>query len=135
MYYVPDGTTLAGFYECKECSNRFLSIQVGPSLVCPYCGEQPNMEIGPDEEMPVATETAKLISDIAAALELEASGGAGGGFSGSASGIVAPANIATFGFTGDDKLTINLKPSADGKSHFMLVEVVFSMNTGKQASK
>ena len=49
MYYVPDGTTLAGFYECKECSNRFLSIQVGPSLVCPYCGEQPNMEIGPDE--------------------------------------------------------------------------------------
>ncbi len=80
--------------------------------------------------MTTNSQTAKLISDIAAALELEASGGAGGGFSGSASGIVAPANIATFGFTGDDKLTINLKPSADGKSHFMLVEVVFSMNTG-----
>ncbi len=75
------------------------------------------------------SQTAKLISDIAAALELEASGGNGGGFSGSASGVVDVANIATFGFTGDEKLTINLKPSEDGKSHFMLVEVVFSMNT------
>ncbi len=71
MYYVPDGTTLAGFYECKECANRFLSIQVGPSLVCPYCGEQPNMEIGPDEEMPVATETAKLISVVQGEEEVE----------------------------------------------------------------
>lgn len=78
------------------------------------------------------SQTAKLISDIAAALELEASGGNGGGFSGSASGVVDVANIATFGFTGDDKLTINLKPSADGKSHFMLVEVVFSMNTASE---
>ena len=25
MYYVPEGTTLAGFYECSECANRFLS--------------------------------------------------------------------------------------------------------------
>lgn len=78
------------------------------------------------------SQTAKLISDIAAALELEASGGNGGGFSGSASGVVDVANIATFGFTGDEKLTINLKPSADGKSHFMLVEVVFSMNTASE---
>ena len=71
MYYVPDGTALAGFYECKECANRFLSIQVGPSLVCPYCGEQPNMEIGPDEEMPVATETAKLLSVVRGEEEVE----------------------------------------------------------------
>lgn len=71
MYYVPDGTTLAGFYECKECANRFLSVQVGPTLICPYCGEQPNMEIGPDEEMPVATETAKLISVVQGKEEVE----------------------------------------------------------------
>lgn len=79
--------------------------------------------------MTTNSQTAKLISDIAAALELEASGGSGGGFSGSASGVVSVENIATFGFTGDDQLTINLKTGEDGKSHYMLVEVVFSMNT------
>ena len=79
--------------------------------------------------MTTNSQTAKLISDIAAALELEANGGNTGGFSGSAAGVVDVANIATFGFTGDDQLTINLKPGADGKTHYMLVEVVFSMNT------
>ena len=58
MYYVPDGTEMCGFYECEECANRFLSLKIGPKLVCPYCGEEPDMEIGPDEEMPVAKETA-----------------------------------------------------------------------------
>ena len=61
MYYVPDGTEKCGFYECEECGNRFLDIKIGPSLVCPYCGEEPNMEIGPDEEMPRIVERAKLI--------------------------------------------------------------------------
>ena len=58
MYYVPDGTEVCGFYECEECGNRFLSLKIGPKLVCPYCGEEPDMEIGPDEEMPVAKEIA-----------------------------------------------------------------------------
>ncbi len=79
--------------------------------------------------MTTNSQTAKLISDIAAALELEANGGNSGGFTGSASGVVDVSNIATFGFTGDDQLTVVLKPGADGKSHYMLVEVVFSMNT------
>lgn len=78
--------------------------------------------------MTTNSQTAKLISDIAAALELEANGGVTGGFSGSASGNVAVTDVATFGFTGDDKLTINLKAGEDGKSHYMVVEVVFSMN-------
>lgn len=78
--------------------------------------------------MTTNSQTAALISDIAAALELEANGGATGGFSGSASGNVSVTDVATFGFTGDDKLTINLKAGEDGKSHFMVVEVVFSMN-------
>lgn len=78
--------------------------------------------------MTTNSQTAKVIADIAAALELEANGGETGGFTGSAT---APGigNLATFGFTGDDKLTITLKPGADNKSHFMVVEVVFSMNT------
>ena len=78
--------------------------------------------------MTTNSQTAKLISDIAAALELEANGGNTGGFSGSASGVVAVTDMATWGFTGDEKLTINLKPGDDGKTHYMVVEVVFSMN-------
>lgn len=61
MYYVPDDTKQCGFYECHECGNRFLDLRIAPTLVCPYCGEEVNMEIGPDEEMPRAKENAKLI--------------------------------------------------------------------------
>lgn len=64
MYYVPDGTTQCGFYECKECWNRFLDERIAPSLICPYCGEEVDMEIGPDEEMPTVVESAKLINMI-----------------------------------------------------------------------
>ncbi len=71
MYYVEDGTEMCGFYECKECSNRFLSIQIGPTLVCPYCGTEPDMEIGPDEKMPEVKETAKLLSVVRGAEEVE----------------------------------------------------------------
>ncbi|MBQ1393732.1 MAG: hypothetical protein IIY81_09460 [Lachnospiraceae bacterium] len=61
MYYVPDETERCGYYECENCGSRFLDIKIGPSLVCPFCGEQPDMEIGPDEEMPVIKEDAKLV--------------------------------------------------------------------------
>ena len=64
MYYVPDGTTRCGFYECSECGERFLDVRIGPSLVCPGCGEVPDMEIGPDEAMPEVKETAKLIKVV-----------------------------------------------------------------------
>ncbi len=80
--------------------------------------------------MSTNNQTAKLISDIAAALELEASGGAGGGFSGVSSGAVGVDNLATFELVGDDKMTINLKQGADGKTHYMVVEIVFSLNKG-----
>ena len=45
MYFVPDGTERCGFYECKDCGSRFLSVQIGPTLICPYCGEEVDMEI------------------------------------------------------------------------------------------
>lgn len=61
MFYVPDGTERCGFYECEDCGSRFLDLKIGPAIVCPYCGEEPNMEIGPDEEMPKAKESAKLM--------------------------------------------------------------------------
>ena len=71
MYYEPDGTELCGYYECEECGNRFFSLQVGPRLICPYCGESPEMEIGPDEEMPTVVETAKLIQVVRGVNEVE----------------------------------------------------------------
>ena len=61
MFYVPDGTERCGFYECAECGSRFLDLKIGAAIVCPYCGEEPNMEIGPDEKMPEIAESAKLI--------------------------------------------------------------------------
>lgn len=64
MYYVPDDTLVCGFYECECCDNRFLDVRIAPKIMCPYCGEEPDMEIGPDEEMVTASETAKLIKVI-----------------------------------------------------------------------
>ncbi|MBR2264794.1 MAG: FYDLN acid domain-containing protein [Firmicutes bacterium] len=60
MYYVPDGTKRCGYYECVDCGTRFLDVRIAPTLVCPYCGEAPDLEIGPDDEMPEVRESAKL---------------------------------------------------------------------------
>lgn len=64
MYYVPDGTEIAGLYECEDCGERFLSMVVAPKIICPYCGETPDMEVGPDDELPVARESAKLLEVV-----------------------------------------------------------------------
>ena len=71
MFYVPDGTEVCGFYECEDCGERFLDIRIAPMMICTYCGEVPDMEIGPDEEMPVIREAAKLIDVIEGADEVE----------------------------------------------------------------
>lgn len=71
MYYVPDNTNLCGFYECKSCDSRFLHLKVVPAMVCPYCGEIPDMEIGPDEELPELKEDAKLLQVIEGEDEVE----------------------------------------------------------------
>ena len=44
MYYVPDGTTKCGFYECKCCRSRFLSLQTMKKIPCPYCEQDSDME-------------------------------------------------------------------------------------------
>lgn len=64
MYFVPDDTQICGYYECQECGERFLDVKVVPSMVCPYCGEEVDMELGPDEEMPEIKEDAKLLKVI-----------------------------------------------------------------------
>ncbi|MCI6713768.1 MAG: hypothetical protein MR523_02335 [Lachnospiraceae bacterium] len=71
MYYVPDGTTKCGYYECEDCGERFLSLHTEPSITCPGCGEDLDWEIGLDEEMPTVRETAKLIQIVEGAEEVE----------------------------------------------------------------
>ena len=61
----------ADFMNVKNAQTEFLSLKIGPKLVCPYCGEEPDMEIGPDEEMPVAKETAKLLEVVEGAENVE----------------------------------------------------------------
>ena len=51
MYYVPDGTKECGFYECKKCGNRFLSLQTMEKIPCPECEAEIDYEIGPDESL------------------------------------------------------------------------------------
>ncbi|MBO4903381.1 MAG: hypothetical protein J5518_11365 [Lachnospiraceae bacterium] len=64
MYYVPDDTKKAGYYECLACHERFLDVRIAPRLVCPYCGVEPDMELGPDDEMPDVKEDAFLIETV-----------------------------------------------------------------------
>ena len=64
MYYVPDGTERCGYYECEDCHTRFLDLQIAPTMVCPYCGEEIDMEIGPDDEITEPKESAKLIQMV-----------------------------------------------------------------------
>lgn len=71
MYFVSDGTEFCGFYECESCCTRFLDARIAPRMICPYCGEHPDMEIGPDDEMPVAKEDAKLLQVVEGAEEVE----------------------------------------------------------------
>lgn len=64
MYFVPDGTEVCGFYECEECGMRYLSLRIAPTMVCPYCGEEVDMELGPDDVIPENAETAKLLQVV-----------------------------------------------------------------------
>lgn len=60
MYYVPDGTTRCGYYECKKCGNRFLSLQTIEKIPCPDCEAEIDYEIGPDESLEELLDTAQL---------------------------------------------------------------------------
>lgn len=71
MFYVPDGTNICGFYECKKCNNRFLDLKIVPALRCISCDKQVDMEIGPDEKMPVLKENAKLVQMLTDEEEIE----------------------------------------------------------------
>lgn len=60
MYYVPDGTIRCGYYECKKCGNRFLSLLTMEKIPCPDCESEIDYEIGPDESLEELLDTAQL---------------------------------------------------------------------------
>lgn len=64
MYFVPDNTNKCGYYECKECGYRFLSLNTRASIPCPDCASNIDYEIGPDEVFKTETDTAKLIKIV-----------------------------------------------------------------------
>ena len=64
MYYVPEGTKECGFYECKKCGNRFLSLQTMQRIPCPDCVVDIDYEIGPDESLEDVLDTAELLQKI-----------------------------------------------------------------------
>ena len=45
MYYVPEGTTRCGDYECESCGEKFLSLQTMEHINCPYCEAEFDPEI------------------------------------------------------------------------------------------
>ena len=61
MYYVPDGTKTCGYYECKKCGNRFLSLQTMEKIPCPDCEAEVDYEIGPGESLEDVLDTAVLL--------------------------------------------------------------------------
>ena len=71
MYYVPDGTKECGYYECKKCGNRFLSMQTMKKIPCPDCEAEIDYEIGPDESLEDVLDTAELIEKIEGEEEVE----------------------------------------------------------------
>lgn len=64
MYYVPDGTKICGFYQCKRCEEKFLSLQTMKKIPCPSCEHEIDYEIGPDESLEDILDTAELIEVI-----------------------------------------------------------------------
>ena len=71
MYYVPDGTKECGFYECKKCGNRFLSLQTMEKIPCPDCEAEVDYEIGPGESLEDVLDTAVLLQRIEGEEEVE----------------------------------------------------------------
>jgi len=71
MYYLPDGTKKCGYYECKQCKNRFLSLQTLDRIPCPDCEAEIDYEIGPDENLGEVLDTAYLQQIIEGEEEVE----------------------------------------------------------------
>lgn len=71
MYYVPEGTKICGYYQCRRCEEKFLSLQTMKKIPCPSCESEIDYEIGPDEQMEDLFDTADLLQVIEGEEEVE----------------------------------------------------------------
>ena len=71
MYCVPDGTKTCGYYECKKCGNRFLSLQTMEKIPCPDCEAEVDYEIGPGESLEDVLDNEKKKKKIEGEEEVE----------------------------------------------------------------
>ena len=76
--------------------------------------------------MSTNSKTAKIVSDIADAVELDKSGGTGGGSAPGAA--VALADQEIYVIAGEDKLMVPLRISTDGNQHYLQAEVQLLIN-------
>lgn len=60
MFFVDDGCNKCGFYECRECSYRFLKVTTDEKTSCQMCEQDICYEIGPDESLDDILNTANL---------------------------------------------------------------------------
>lgn len=70
-YFVPDDTERCGVYECPSCGMRFLAEEIEERVPCPYCEQEVDAEIGPDEVMAESTVLAKCIKVLEGREEIE----------------------------------------------------------------
>ena len=71
MYYVPDGTKVCGYYECKKCGNRFLSLEVKNKIPCRSVRQRSTMRSVRMNHWRIFLETAKLKEKIEGEEEVE----------------------------------------------------------------
>lgn len=71
MYFLEEGTAKCGFYECKKCDYRFLSLKTDKKTSCPLCEQDIDYEIGPDESIEDLLETAELVEVIEGVEDVE----------------------------------------------------------------
>ena len=76
--------------------------------------------------MSTNSKTAKIVSDIADAIELDKAGGNAGGSSGAVT--LSLADQETYVIAGEDKLMVPLRISTDGNQHYLQAEVQLLIN-------
>ena len=76
--------------------------------------------------MSTNSKTAKIVADIADAVELEKAGGTGGGTAPGA--VVSLDDTETYTLAGEDKLMVPLRIGTDGNQHYVQAEVLLSVN-------
>lgn len=71
MYFVPDGTKECGYYECKKCGYRFLSLQTMKRLRVLIVSQRLIMKSDRMNQWKMFIDTAELLEKIKGEEEVE----------------------------------------------------------------